>query len=72
MDIINNKGEKVGSQTVAISNDKSVMINRLNDVTVITTRDRNHRQGHDRDVFRGFAIRGLTSADWGFRRFGIG
>jgi hypothetical protein len=41
MDIINNKGEVVGSQTVAISKDKSVYISRLNDVTIINTRDRN-------------------------------
>jgi len=38
MDYINNKGEKIGSLTTAISNDKNVTINRLNDVT---TRDRN-------------------------------
>jgi hypothetical protein len=41
MDYINNKGEKIGSLTVAISNDKSVTINRLNDVTIVSTRDRN-------------------------------
>jgi hypothetical protein len=41
MDYINNKGEKIGSLTVAISNDNNVTINRLNDVTIVTTRDRN-------------------------------
>ena len=40
MDFINNKGEKIGSLTTAISNDKSVTINRLNDVTTVTTQDR--------------------------------
>jgi len=41
MDYINNKGEKIGSLDIAISNDKSVTINRLNDVTTVTVRDRN-------------------------------
>jgi hypothetical protein len=41
MDYINDKGEKIGSLTVAISNDKNVTINRLNDVTTVTTLDRN-------------------------------
>jgi hypothetical protein len=41
MDYINNKGEKIGSLTNAVSSDKSVTINRLNDVTTVTTRDRN-------------------------------
>jgi hypothetical protein len=40
MDYINNQGEKIGSLTVAISNDKNVTINRLNDVTTVTTQDR--------------------------------
>jgi len=41
MDFINNKGEKIGSLTVAISNDKVVTINQLDDVvTTVTTRDR--------------------------------
>ena len=40
MDYIN-KGEKIGSLTVAISNEKTVTINRLNDVTTVTVRDRN-------------------------------
>ena len=39
MDYINNRGEKIGSLDIAISNDKSV--NRLNDVTTVTVRDRN-------------------------------
>jgi hypothetical protein len=41
MDYINNNGKKIGSLTTAISNDKSVTINRLNDVTIVTVRDRN-------------------------------
>src|SRR5438132_5705777 len=41
MDYINNRGEKIGSLDIAISNDKSVTINRLNDVTTVTVRDRN-------------------------------
>jgi hypothetical protein len=41
MDYINNKGEKIGSLNTAVSNDKSVTINRLNDVTTVTVRDRN-------------------------------
>lgn len=41
MDCINNKGEKIGSLDAAISNDKSVTINRLNEVTTVTVRDRN-------------------------------
>jgi hypothetical protein len=39
MDYINNKGEKIGSLTTVISNDRSVTINRLGDVTTFTTRD---------------------------------
>ncbi len=41
MDYVNNKGEKIGSLTVAISNEKTVTINRLGDVTTISDRDRN-------------------------------
>ena len=41
MDYINNKGEKIGSLIVAISNEKTVTINRLGDVTTISVRDRN-------------------------------
>jgi len=41
MDYVNNKGEKIGSLTVAISNEKIVTINRLGDVTTISVRDRN-------------------------------
>src|ERR1700730_4782479 len=41
MDYINNKGEKIGSLDTAISNDKIVTINLLNDVTTVTIRDRN-------------------------------
>jgi hypothetical protein len=40
MDIINNKGEKIGSLTTAVSRGKSVTINRINNVTIITVRDR--------------------------------
>jgi len=39
MDYINNNGEKIGSLTVAIGKDKTVTINRLNDVTTVTTQD---------------------------------
>lgn len=41
MDFINNKGEKIGSLTTVISNDKSVTMNRIGDVTTFTVRDRN-------------------------------
>lgn len=41
MDYINNTGEKIGSLTTSISNDKVVSINRLNDVTTVSLRDRN-------------------------------
>ena len=41
MDFINNNGEKIGSLTTAISNDKTVTINRINDVTTVSVRDRN-------------------------------
>jgi hypothetical protein len=41
MDVINNKGEKIGSLDIAVSNDKSITINRLNDTTTVTVRDRN-------------------------------
>jgi hypothetical protein len=41
MDHVNNKGENIGSLTVAISNDKSITINRTPDVTIVSTRDRN-------------------------------
>jgi len=41
MDFINNNGEKIGSLTIAISNDKTVTINRINDVTTVSVRDRN-------------------------------
>ena len=41
MDITNNKGEKIGSLTNAISSDHSVTINRIHDVTIVSTRDRN-------------------------------
>jgi hypothetical protein len=41
MDIINNQREKIGSLTHAVSSDTSITINRINDVTVVSTRDRN-------------------------------
>jgi hypothetical protein len=40
MDYINNNGEKIGSLTVAIGKDRTVTINHLNDVTIVTTQDR--------------------------------
>jgi hypothetical protein len=40
MDYVNNKGEKTGSLTAAVANDRSVTVNRLNDVTTVTVRDR--------------------------------
>jgi hypothetical protein len=40
MGYINNQGEKIGSLTVAIGKEKTVTINRLNDVTTVTTQDR--------------------------------
>jgi hypothetical protein len=41
MIIRNNRGEKIGSLTVAISNNKRVTINRLHDVTTVSIRDHN-------------------------------
>ena len=41
MDFINNRGKKIGSLTTAVSNDKIVTINRVHNVTTITTIDRN-------------------------------
>jgi hypothetical protein len=41
MDYINNNGEKIGSLTHSISNDRSITINRIGEVTTITTLDRN-------------------------------
>jgi hypothetical protein len=40
MDYINNKGENIGSLTYSVSNDTSITINRIHDVTVVSTRDR--------------------------------
>jgi len=37
----NNKCENIGSLTNAVSNDPSVTINRIHDVTIVSTRDRN-------------------------------
>jgi hypothetical protein len=41
MDIINNKGEKIKSLTNAVSNDRSITINRIHHVPTVSTRDRN-------------------------------
>jgi hypothetical protein len=41
MDYINNNGEKIGSLTHPVSNDKSITINRIGEVTTVTTLDRN-------------------------------
>jgi hypothetical protein len=41
MDIINNQGEKIGSLTHSVSNDTSITINRIHDVTIVSTLDRN-------------------------------
>jgi len=41
MDIINNHGEKIGSITTAISNDKSITINRTDFATTVMTHDKN-------------------------------
>jgi len=41
MDYRNNKGENIGSLTVAISGERTVTINQLNDVTTVTVRERN-------------------------------
>ena len=41
MDMINNSGEKIGSITTAVSNDESITIQRSQNVTIVTTRDRN-------------------------------
>ena len=41
MDIINNQGEKIGSLTHSVSNDTSITINRIGEVTTVTTVDRN-------------------------------
>lgn len=40
MDYINNKGENIGSLTYSVSNDTSITINRIHDVTIVSTRDR--------------------------------
>jgi hypothetical protein len=55
MAYMNNKGDKIGSLDVAISNDNVVAINRLDDVTTVTVRESRHGQGHGGDSWR-FAI----------------
>jgi hypothetical protein len=44
MDIINNRGEKIGSLTHAVSSDTSITINRIHDVTIVSTLDRDTRK----------------------------
>ena len=41
MDVINNRGEKIGSLDVAVSNDRSITINRIGNITTVNTRERN-------------------------------
>ena len=41
MEYRNNKGEKIGSLTVAVSGERTVTINQLNDVTTVVVRERN-------------------------------
>jgi hypothetical protein len=41
MDIINNHGEKIGSLTHAVFRDTSITINRIHDVTTVTTPEGN-------------------------------
>ena len=41
MDIINSRGEKIGSRTTAISNDKSITIQQVYKTTMVSTLDRN-------------------------------
>ena len=50
-DFINNKGDKIGSLTTAVSNDKSITINQTNDVTIVSTRDRNRGRVTTEAVF---------------------
>ena len=40
MDIIDNHGTNIGSLDVAVSNEKSITINRIRNITVVTVRDR--------------------------------
>jgi hypothetical protein len=40
MDYINDKGEKIWSLTNTVSSDESITINRIHDVTTVTTLDR--------------------------------
>ena len=69
MDYINNQGEKIGSLTTAISNDKNVTINRINDVTIVTTRDATQERSRQR---RSSAIRHMGSRRvWIHRGFAI-
>ena len=57
------KGEKIGSLTNAVSNDRSIMINRINDVKIVSTRDRNTGEvTTDSSAIRYMASKGLLSA----------
>jgi hypothetical protein len=62
MDVINNKGGKIGSWTIAVSNDHSITINRMHDVTIVSSRDRKYGRGNHGDVHRGFAVRQVGPA----------
>jgi hypothetical protein len=57
MDFINNRGKKIVSLTTAVSNDKIVTINRVHNVTTITTIDRN-RVRRPRRRFTGDSLSG--------------
>jgi hypothetical protein len=48
--------EKIGSLTNAVSNEKSITINRIHDVTTVATLDRITGKAHDGDLHRGFAV----------------
>ena len=51
MDIINNHGEKIGSLTHSVSNDTSITINCIGDVTIVTTLDRNTGKATSETLF---------------------
>jgi hypothetical protein len=51
MEFINNSGENIGSLTTAVSNDKVVTINRINNVTTVSTRDRNTEKSSTETFF---------------------
>jgi hypothetical protein len=39
MEIIGSQGDKIGSLTNAVSSDRSITINRIHDVTIVSTRE---------------------------------